>query len=64
MVNGAPKEVAADLTLAGLLESLGVDPRRVAVERNLEIVPKAAYASTVLQQGDRVEIVQFVGGGV
>ena len=61
-VNGEPREVAATTVLA-LVEELGLDVRKVAVERNLEIVPRSLHASTALEDGDRLEIVQFVGGG-
>ncbi|MBL0947712.1 sulfur carrier protein ThiS [Brevundimonas sp.] len=61
-VNGEDREVAAT-TLTGLVEELGLDPRKVAIERNLEIVPKSLHATTALTDGDRIEIVQFVGGG-
>jgi thiazole synthase/sulfur carrier protein len=49
--------------VAALVDALGLDPRKVAVERNLEIVPRSAYLKTPLADGDRIEIVQFVGGG-
>ena len=49
--------------LAALVAALGLDGRKVAVERNLEIVPRSAYARTVLCDGDRIEIVHFIGGG-
>lgn len=62
-INGEAKEFAAPLTVESLLAELGVDGRRVALERNLEIVPKSAYGETVLADGDQVEIVQFIGGG-
>ena len=62
IVNG--EEQAIDPTsVLGYLEAQAIDPRRVAVELNLEILPKAAYATTMLGEGDRLEIVQFVGGG-
>ena len=61
-VNGEPREVTAATVLA-LVEELGLDSRKVAVERNLEIVPKSLHAATTLAEGDRVELVQFVGGG-
>lgn len=61
-VNGEKKEVAPVSVLA-FLESLGIDPRLVAVEWNLEILPKSEYGATQLKEGDRLEIVQFVGGG-
>ena len=61
-VNGAERETPArDLT--ALLEELGLHHTRVAVERNGEIVTKDAYGATLLAPGDRLEIVQFVGGG-
>ena len=50
-------------TVAALVAELGLDGRKVAVERNLEIVPKSVYASTPLAEGDRLEIVHFIGGG-
>ncbi|WP_298742728.1 sulfur carrier protein ThiS [uncultured Brevundimonas sp.] len=61
-VNGEPREVAAATVLA-LVEELGLDIGKVAVERNLEIVPKTLHAATPLADGDRIEVVQFVGGG-
>lgn len=61
-VNGETKEIGP-LTVVGLLQSLEIDPRRVAVELNLEILPKPDYETTTLQDGDRIEIVHFVGGG-
>ncbi len=61
-VNGEEREVEAK-DVAGLVLELDLDPRKVAVERNLTIVPKSLYAGTPLAEGDRIEIVQFVGGG-
>lgn len=61
-VNGELREVAA-ATILGLVEELGLDVRKVAVERNLEIVPKSLHAATPIAEGDRIEVVQFVGGG-
>lgn len=61
-VNGEPREVAA-ATILALVEELGLDVRKVAVERNLEIVPRSLHGATALTEGDRVELVQFVGGG-
>ena len=61
-VNGEPREVAA-LTILDLVHELSLDPRKVAVERNLEIVPRSLHATTALADGDRIEVVQFVGGG-
>ncbi|HEY5512312.1 MAG TPA: sulfur carrier protein ThiS [Geomonas sp.] len=51
------------LSVQDYLLFLGIDPRRVAVELNLDILPKAAYPDTALKEGDRLEIVHFVGGG-
>jgi len=61
-VNGELRDVHADTILA-LVEELGLDIRKVAVERNLEIVPRSQHAVTALAAGDRIEVVQFVGGG-
>ena len=61
-VNGDTREVAARTILA-LVEELGFDVRKVAVERNLAIVPKSLHAETALEDGDQIELVQFVGGG-
>jgi thiamine biosynthesis protein ThiS len=62
-VNGERREVPAGITVAALLTELGVAPGPVAVERNRAIVPRAEHASTPLSDGDRLEVVQFVGGG-
>ena len=61
-VNGEPREVAAATVLA-LVEELGLDVRKVAVERNLEIVPRSTLADVAVEDGDEFEIVTFVGGG-
>ena len=62
-VNGEAREVPAASTVADLLAAIGLDTRKVAVERNLEIVPRSAYAGTALAAGDALEIVHFIGGG-
>jgi thiamine biosynthesis protein ThiS len=62
-VNGEPRETPPATTVAALVTLLGLDRRKLAVERNLEIVPRSAFASTLLADGDRIEIVAFVGGG-
>ena len=62
-VNGEAQNFAAGLTVAGLIAALGLDVRKVAVERNLEIVPRSTYAMVRLEAGDALEIVNFVGGG-
>jgi sulfur carrier protein len=63
MVNGEERLFERVSHLAALVDLLGLDCRKVAVERNLAIVPRAALAATALADGDRIEIVQFVGGG-
>lgn len=61
-INGEARTVEA-ATVLDLIAELGLDPRKVAVERNLEIVPKSLHGRTALADGDRIELVQFVGGG-
>ncbi|MEM6626898.1 MAG: sulfur carrier protein ThiS [Pseudomonadota bacterium] len=63
VLNGEATHASEGATVADLLASLGVPEKGVAVERNLEIVPKSAFSKTHLQSGDRLEIIQFVGGG-
>ena len=62
-LNGEPYEIPEPLTVAGLLERLHIDARRVAVELNLEIVKRVRYESATINDGDEVEVVNFVGGG-
>ena len=62
-LNGEARRVPAPLTVAGLLDRLGLDRRKVAVERNEEIVPRSLYDATALVPGDQLEIVHFIGGG-
>jgi len=62
-LNGEKREVPEGLDVPGLLAHLGLNPARVAIERNLEILPRAQWASTNVSEGDRFEIVHFVGGG-
>jgi len=62
-INGVEKEFADELTLADLIQQLGMKSDRVAVELNREIVSRAQWADTPLRDGDRLEIVHFVGGG-
>ena len=61
-VNGEHREIEAG-TILNLVETLGLNPKKVAVERNLEIVPRSLHGETALADGDRIEIVQLVGGG-
>jgi sulfur carrier protein len=62
-VNGEERSLEAVADVAALVETLGLDGRKVAVERNLQIVPRSTYGSTALIEGDRIEIVHFIGGG-
>jgi|TARA_R110000868_G_scaffold26347_7_gene101578 thiamine biosynthesis protein ThiS len=62
-VNGEARQIVPDSSVADLVRELGLDGRKIAVERNLEIVPRSRYALDSLADGDRIEIVAFVGGG-
>jgi len=62
-LNGDPFELTGPLTIAALLTQLEIEPRRVAVEHNLDIIKRARYETTTINDGDTVEIVNFVGGG-
>ncbi len=62
-INGEPRDLPHPVSVAGMLKQLGIASGKVAVERNLEIVPKSAFETTSLCEGDRIEIVHFIGGG-
>jgi thiamine biosynthesis protein ThiS len=62
-LNGDPFELEGPISVADLLGRLAIDPRRVAVEHNLAILKRDAFAASVVEDGDEVEIVNFVGGG-
>jgi thiamine biosynthesis protein ThiS len=62
-VNGQTRQLAADTSLAGLLQALELDPRLVVVEHNRKIVRRPELGATALAEGDAVEVVHFVGGG-
>ena len=62
-INGETRQIPGPLNVRELLASIGQDPANVAVERNLEIVPRSRYAAVMVGEGDRVEIVHFIGGG-
>ncbi len=62
-INGERRHAAPGTTLAELIADIGLDPLRVAVERNLEIVPRSTFATVIVEDGDDYEIVHFVGGG-
>jgi thiamine biosynthesis protein ThiS len=63
VVNGAARELRRGTTVAGLIEALELDPTRVAVERNHDVVPRKDHGRVILAAGDHVEVVGFVGGG-
>jgi len=63
IINGEEKTLASDLTLAELVQQLGMKPDRIAIELNREITPRQQWPAIRLKQGDRLEIVHFVGGG-
>jgi len=63
-LNGEARQVPEDITLAALVDWLELPADRVAVERNLEIVPRNQWSETMIGEGDRLEVVHFVGGGV
>jgi len=63
LLNGAPREVAANLSVGELLDAEGYAQRKVAIEVNREIIPRSLHAQRTLREGDRVEIVHAIGGG-
>jgi thiazole synthase len=63
IINGEPRTLIGARSVAAMLAEIGLDARKVAVERNLEIVPRSAYDAVSLAEGDRIEIVHFIGGG-
>lgn len=62
-LNGEMHQLPAPLSVAGLVENFELDPKKIAVEYNLEIIPHSAYGTIVISDGDRLEIVEFIGGG-
>ena len=63
IINGEEREVSPDVTVSGLLREIGTEETRVAVEVNLEVVPRQEYSRTRVREGDSIEVVSFVGGG-
>jgi thiamine biosynthesis protein ThiS len=63
VINGEHRRVPPGTSLAQLIAEVGLDPQRVAVERNLEIVPRSTFGRIMVEDGDAYEIVHFVGGG-
>ena len=64
IINGEDRQFDSALTIAALLDRLGMKPDRVAVELNRELVPRERWATTLLNDDDKLEIVHFVGGGI
>jgi thiamine biosynthesis protein ThiS len=62
-VNGEVRPVRAGSSIAAMLQAIGLNPRKVAVERNLEVVPRSTLGEVMVSEGDQFEIVHFVGGG-
>jgi thiamine biosynthesis protein ThiS len=62
-LNGEPFVVDGPISISDLLARLGIDPRIIAVEHNISVVKRDRYGSTIVNEGDQVEIVRFVGGG-
>ncbi len=62
-LNGEKKLLESQISVAGLVENLGLDTRKIAVEVNLEIIPKSTYPEKTIKEGDNVEIVHFIAGG-
>ena len=62
-INGEERRTASGISVAALIAELGLDAKRVAIERNLEIVPRSTFEQVQVQDGDQYEIVHFVGGG-
>ena len=62
-INGEKKEFGKEITVSNLLKELNIDSRKVAVERNLHLIRRETHAETVLNDGDKIEIINFVGGG-
>lgn len=63
VINGQPQQFSAGQSIADLLQSLDLNPKQVAVEVNLDLIPREVHAEHVLSAGDRVEVVSLVGGG-
>ena len=64
IINGEPRDFSKDLTLSSLIEQLGMRSDRLAIELNRDIVPRTRWSEVTLNEGDRLEIVHFVGGGL
>ncbi len=62
-LNGEPRDIMSETSIAALAAEIGLNPAKIAVERNLEIVPRSTLADVLIEAGDKLEIVHFVGGG-
>ncbi len=62
-LNGEPRSITPGASVADLAREIGLDPAKIAVERNLEIVPRSTLSDVIIVDGDKIEIVHFVGGG-
>lgn len=62
-VNGNKTELGSNISVAEMVEKLNLDLRKIAIERNMEIVSRSAYKDTILNDGDKIEIIHFIGGG-
>jgi thiazole synthase len=63
LLNGEPRLITPSTSIAALAAEIGLNPAKIAVERNLEIVPRSTLAQVMIMDGDQLEIVHFVGGG-
>ena len=63
IINGEKKEISANTTVSALLSELKIDPRKIALERNLQLIPRTTFDNASLNDGDEIEIINFVGGG-
>ncbi|MFN5351756.1 MAG: sulfur carrier protein ThiS [Alphaproteobacteria bacterium] len=63
IINGEEKSFGSNISIEAMLAELKINPKKVAIEMNLEIIPKSLYAKTLLKDGDSLEIIEFIGGG-
>ncbi len=63
IINGEEKEINSDISIDKLIEVLNIDSKKIAIECNLEIIPRSEYSTTIISDGDKLEIVHFIGGG-
>jgi thiamine biosynthesis protein ThiS len=63
IINGEEKSFGSNISIEAMLAELKINPKKVAIEMNLEIIPKSLYAKTLLKEGDSLEIIEFIGGG-